>query len=154
MSIVVCWASGGLRILHRLGLVLVGNRQAVLERLELEDVGEPTVASKPPPALLGVAADLVAPEVSDDIALVTDGNSIYPSYARSLGVRHERLSVGRQADVRSVPHPDSQHSAMLVRRQIRSLLRHLDKIIPTITCTCLSEPSSWGLRLHPAWNPL
>ena len=60
------------------------------------------------PALPSVTADSVQcalePRIDDDNLLVTDGNNVYPSCTKSLGIKHEALNQSTGEGVRGAIH--------------------------------------------------
>ena len=48
--------------------------------------------------------NVLEPKIDDDILLVTDGNNIYPSCAKSLGIKHEALNQSAGERVRGAIH--------------------------------------------------
>ena len=53
--------------------------------------------------------------INDDILLVTDGNTVYPPCAKSLGVKHEALNQSAGERMRGAVHiqtGNSRHSGL------------------------------------------
>ena len=47
---------------------------------------------------------VLEPRIGDDILLITDGNNIYPPWAKSLGIKHEALNQSAGERVRGAIH--------------------------------------------------
>lgn len=80
-----------------------------------------TIAAMLPAVTAQAAADVLEPVMQKDALLVTDGNTIYPPCARSLGVGHEALNLSQGERVRGELHiqtVNSRHEALktLLRR--------------------------------------
>jgi len=109
-------------------------------------------------ALPSVTAENVrqalAPVIEDDIVLVTDGNSVYPRCARSLGVRHERLNLSAGRRIRGPFHIQTVNTGTAASPASWIATAGSRPNISTTTCAGLSAPSSWRLRQDPAWKPL